>query len=163
MNDDHNLIDNSEIFSNSSKRISFKQIVVGSSDYDRELALRDLILRKPIGRTIFDDPLDLEVNDYHLGMYSNEDLIGILILTKLTDDIVKMRQVVVDSDYQKLGYGREMIRRIEKVAKELGYKKITLHSRKHVEAFYKQLGYETMGKEFIEVGMQHVEMQKDLV
>jgi len=43
-----------------------------------------------------------------------------------------------------------------------GYVHCTLHARLSAEAFYQKLGYVRRGREFIEVGIAHVCMAKDL-
>lgn len=143
--------------------IEYRIIEVNSSDYNKELELRDQVLRKPIGRSIKEDPIHLEVKDCHIGAFLGDRIVATLMLVKISETETKMRQVAVDREYQGLGIGAMMVKFAEEKALNLGYKKISLHGRKHVELFYTKLGYTTVGDEFIEVGMPHVAMFKDLV
>jgi len=146
----------------STKNYNYRKIEIDSTSYQEELKLRDEILRKPIGLSIYDDALIEELNDHHLGCFDHNALVGILLLKVMDNQTVKMRQVAIASLYQGQGLGAKLVSFGELYAKKLGYKKITLHGRKHVEDFYRKLGYLTVGDDFIEVGMPQVEMIKDL-
>jgi predicted GNAT family N-acyltransferase len=50
----------------------------------------------------------------------------------------------------------------EEVSKKMGYSKMILHARKVVVLFYQKQGYRTLGEEFLEVGIPHFKMEKDL-
>jgi predicted GNAT family N-acyltransferase len=50
----------------------------------------------------------------------------------------------------------------ENVARDRGYKKLSMHARKSAIGFYQKLGYEIVGEEFEEVTIPHYEMQKTL-
>lgn len=143
-------------------KLRFRHIDIKTDDYIKELELRDLVLRIPLGLSIKDDPLHEEVNDYHLGCFVGDQLVGILLLRELDETTVKMRQVGVNPKYQGLGIGKKLVKYGEEQALKLGYNKITLHGRKHVESFYKKLDYTRIGKEFVEVGIKHIKMIKDL-
>lgn len=49
---------------------------------------------------------------------------------------------------------------VEADVRKRDFKTIILHSRKTVAAFYQNLGYELTDKEFIEVTIPHVLMEK---
>ncbi len=48
------------------------------------------------------------------------------------------------------------------VARDAGYKKITMHARLTAIGFYKKLGYKTHGTEFLELSIPHYMMEKKL-
>lgn len=80
--------------------MEIKQIEFDSSDYHKELILRDEVLRKPLGMSLFDENLTMEATDVHFGAFVNDRLIAVLLLTKLTDTDIKMRQVAVDENFR---------------------------------------------------------------
>ena len=135
-----------------------------SEEYISELQLRNEILRKPLGLSIYFDNLSKEDKDYHVGAFLNEELVGCLVLTPLTDKEIKMRQVAVKESLQGLGIGKKLVAYSELISKENNYNKIMLNARKAVVEFYKKLGYEIIGKEFIEdsTGLLHLKMFKDI-
>jgi predicted GNAT family N-acyltransferase len=55
-----------------------------------------------------------------------------------------------------------MVQFSEKWANQNGYKIIDLHARKNVVPFYEKLGYHVEGDEFLEVGIPHLRMIKQL-
>jgi N-acetylglutamate synthase-like GNAT family acetyltransferase len=81
--------------------IEMRQIQFGTNEYKEELQLRNRVLRKPLGLSLFDENLTKEVNDFHIGAFDGKVLIGVLILSVLSEGEVKMRQVGVEG--QKRG------------------------------------------------------------
>lgn len=136
-----------------------RRIGFGSKEYEEELKLRDRILRRPIGLDLFAEDLTKENSDIHIGAFIDK-LIGVLILTKTDEESIRMRQVAVDESLRGCGVGRKMVEFCELEAKAEGYKRIHLHARKTVVEFYLKLGYKVIGKEFTEVGIPHLEMDK---
>jgi predicted GNAT family N-acyltransferase len=134
----------------------------GSSTYDDSLNIRDAVLRQPLGMSIFNENLDADRFDFHIGVFQNEQLVGCLILQPLKDGEMKMRQVAVRLHLQSLGIGKEMVQFAELFAMEKKCTKMVLNARKVVMVFYQKLGYETIGEEFTEVGIPHFKMQKHL-
>ena len=143
--------------------MEIKRIEFDSSDYQKELELRDEVLRKPLGMSLFDENLTAEVADVHLGAFVNDRLIAVLLLTKLSDTDIKMRQVAVDENFRSQKAGSKLVQIAETYAKNAGYRKIVLNARKTAVGFYEKLGYEKKGDMFTEVGIAHLKMQKCLI
>jgi len=137
-------------------------INVGSEEYSAELALRNELLRKPIGLDLYSEDLSKEGMDFHISAFSGGELVGCLILTPLGDEAFKMRQVAVKEKYQRRGIGTKLVEYSESYARENGYGRIVLAARKTAAGFYERLGYGVVGEEFIEVGMPHFKMAKDI-
>lgn len=135
-----------------------------SEEYYEAVELRNKVLREPIGLEFTDNDLKDEKNAIHIGCYlsKKEKLVGACFLTPLTDVTMKLRQMAVDTSYQKIGIGRELISFAENLALKKGYKYMYLHARKEALGFYQKLGYEREGEEFVEVGIPHFEMLKKL-
>lgn len=131
--------------------------------YQQELALRDKILRKPLGMSIYNDDLSCDEKDIHIGAFYDERLIGCILLSEIDCKTLKMRQVAVDEKYQGKGIGTDMVGFCEEHAYNSGYNKITMHARKTAGDFYLKLGYKIVGNEFEEVGIPHYIMEKAIV
>jgi predicted GNAT family N-acyltransferase len=50
----------------------------------------------------------------------------------------------------------------ENLARDRGYKILTMHARKNAIGFYEKMGYRTKGEEFQEVTIAHYVMEKKL-
>jgi predicted GNAT family N-acyltransferase len=135
----------------------------GSAEYEETVALRDDILRKPLGLQFTPELLGAESSDLHLACYNESGmLVGCLILTPAGDGVVKMRQVAVAGEMQGEGIGRAMVERSEEIARERGFREMTLHARESAVPFYERLGYDRIGERFEEVTIPHWAMRKGL-
>ena len=134
-------------------------LAYGTEAYRAELELRDLVLRRPLGQSIWDDCREGEENEIHLGAFEGEELVGTLILTP-EEGLWRMRQVAVRPDWQGKGAGRRLADFGEALAKERGAKGIYLHARETARGFYEPCGYRAVGEGFLERGIPHVGMEK---
>ncbi|WP_413557241.1 GNAT family N-acetyltransferase [Bdellovibrio sp. HCB209] len=142
--------------------IEVKEIKHASSEYQLEVNLRYEILRKPLGLTFSQEELRAEKDDIHLGAFRNKLLFGCLLLAKVNDSIIKMRQVAVQDHVQGTGVGRMLVEASEAKAKELGYKEMELNARETAVPFYLKLGYEIVGDTVGVAGLPHKKMRKSL-
>ena len=131
-----------------------------SPAYALAVALRRAVLRKPLGLEFTESQLASESTSHHLTAWEEDVLLGTLLLTPLEGGTVQMRQVAVDDRKQGVGIGRLMVVESEAEARRCGFTRIMLHARDTAVPFYKKLGYEEVGDEFIEVGVRHQEMEK---
>lgn len=141
-------------------KIEIREIKYGTEEYELEVALRDKILRKPLGLKFSKEQLAKESKDTHFGAFANNKLFGCLVLTPHTETTVKMRQVAVDSDVQGTGIGRQLVAECEAKAKKMGFTEIILSARDTAVPFYLKLGYEIVGEPFVEVNIPHRKMRK---
>ena len=139
-----------------------KKIKYNSPEYQKVLFLRDKILRKPLGLSLFDEDLSQDKDQLIYGVFSRERLVACLQLVPMENNIYKLRQMVVDTTFQRKGLGRKLIDFVERDLSKKQAKEIVLHARKSAVGFYKKLGYEISSEEFIEVGIPHFKMHKYL-
>jgi predicted GNAT family N-acyltransferase len=139
-------------------------IEFGTPGFDEAVRLRYEILRKPLNLDFSAEDIALEYDSVHLGCYASAtgELLGVLILKKIDNQVVKMRQVAVAANVQSQGVGSYMVKHSEHVARDLGFQVIELHAREQAVAFYKKLGYQPAGSTFQEVGIPHLFMSKKL-
>lgn len=133
-----------------------------SPEYDEAVALRTEVLRKPLNMEFSPDQLAREYADFHFGLWDNEGLNATLTLTDLGEDIIKMRQVAVSFQKQGQGMGGNLVKFCEIWAANKGYARMVLHARETAVKFYLNLGYNTVGDQFEEVGIPHLKMEKRL-
>ena len=140
--------------------VDIRIITYGSDDYNAELQLRDKVLRKPLGMSLFDEDLLRDKADIHIAAFYENILVGCLLLLPVTESILKMRQVAVDETFRSKGLGGMMVVFAEKYAQNHGFKKIELHARETAVAFYQKHKYAITGNQFFEVGIPHRKMLK---
>lgn len=142
--------------------LSIRIIDHGSAEYDQTVALRDEILRRPLGLTFSPESLAAEVSDVHIACYRDGRLAGCLILSPVGDGSLKMRQVAVDAEAQGSGIGRALVEYSEEYARRRGFGEITMHARDTAVQFYLKLGYEQVGEPFVEVSIPHRKLCKSI-
>jgi predicted GNAT family N-acyltransferase len=133
-----------------------------SPEYAATVALRDQVLRKPLGLCFSDEQLRAESADHHVACFRDGGLVACLVLTPVSGDTVRMRQVSVASDCQRQGIGTALVLHAQCFATGLGYCEMTAHARETAVPFYRRLGYTVIGDRFIEVGIPHVAVRKSL-
>lgn len=140
-----------------------KEIKYGSEEYTAELKLRDEVLRKPLGMSLYIENLEGEKQDTHIGAFINNNLVGVLILTKLSSEDIKMRQFAVAEAFRTQKIGTEMVYFAEEYLINNGYTTIVLNARKSAAGFYEKLGYEKISAEFLEINIPHYKMRKCII
>lgn len=135
-------------------------ITYGSDEYAAELQLRDRVLRKPLGMSLFDEDLARDKADIHIAAFYDNVLVGCLLLLPVAENVLKMRQVAVDEAFRSKGLGSRLVNFAEEYAQEHGYKKIELNAREIAIAFYQRHNYIVTGEQFFEVGIPHRKMLK---
>ncbi len=133
-----------------------------SPEYDEAVSLRYEVLRKPLGLEFTAQQLAEEFADVHIGAWTRDGMVGTLIMSQLDHGMVKMRQVAVSEGVQSQGVGSALVRFSEHWAISKGFTKLVLHARDTAVPFYKKLGYKSIGDAFVEVGITHQKMGKDL-
>lgn len=135
----------------------------GTSQYQQMVDLRMEILRKPLGLHFTQEDLDNEKEDILIGAFEDDDMVACCILTKVNPELCKLRQMAVHQKMQRNGVGHAIMQFAENVARDAGFKTMTMHARKSAEVFYEKQGYAAYGDEFIEVTIPHIEMRKKLI
>jgi predicted GNAT family N-acyltransferase len=143
-------------------KITYKTVEHGTVEYALSIALRDRVLRRPLGLYFTPAQLREERNEFHLSAWVGNRLLACLVLKPLDAFTIKMRQVVVEEGYQGSGIGKNMVIWSENFAREHLFQKMVLHARDTAVAFYAHLGYEAVGEPFNEVSIPHQAMQKTL-
>ena len=98
-----------------------KKITYDSPLYKETLALRDRILRQPLGLQFTPAELEKDKYDTHFCLLVDGKVAACLILTETENRRMKMRQVAVDTPKQGTGLGRELSEAAEKYARDKGF------------------------------------------
>lgn len=141
----------------------FREFDVFCADYIRSIALRDIILRKPFGLSL-SEMLPIPERAYrHFGLFLPGGAIVATVMAAPTDTAeVRIRQMAVANEHQGQGLGRRVLTMAENALIDSGTLKFVLHARDHAVGFYEKLGYVKKGDPFLEVGIVHWCMVKEL-
>lgn len=142
--------------------MSFKQLKFNSEDYRQVLVLRNDYLWKPLGLNLLKQDLSEEESDFHFAWELDEKIVASAIITG-RGDVVKLRQMVVHPDFQGRKIGKKLLCKIEDFMISKGSARIELHSQIPAKGFYGNLGYKETGEEFIEAGIPHQKMFRNLL
>ncbi|WP_407703013.1 GNAT family N-acetyltransferase [Virgibacillus tibetensis] len=97
----------------------------------------------------------------HFIGYENNEPIAASRL-RFVEGYGKLERICVLKNHRGKSHGRQIILAMEKLISSKGYSKAKLNAQTHAENFYQRLGYKTISGEFLDAGIPHVTMVKDL-
>lgn len=133
-----------------------------STEYWQMVQLRNDILRRPLGLNFTKEELETEDKHILIGAFEDDYMLGCCMLVDEGAGKVRLRQMAVLNDLQGKGIGRVLMNFAENIARDRGYKNITMHARKNALGFYEKMGYKVAGSEFTEITIPHFVMEKKL-
>lgn len=142
--------------------MALKIIEHGSAEYQKMVGLRDNVLRKPLGLIFTPDELEGEKENILIGAFEDDDILGCCMLVEENSRVIRLRQMAVLNNLQGKGVGRAIMNFAENIARDRGYKVLSMHARKNATGFYEKMGYKVIGDEFTEVTIPHYLMEKNL-
>ncbi len=145
-----------------SMELTVTDVEPGSQPYRDCLALREAVMRAPLGLPILPEDLALDEESFHLAALINDKVAGTVALKPLGGGRVKLRQMAVHPECQRAGIGSCLVESAEELARMEGFTAIELHARMTALGFYEKMGYAAQGKQFTEHGIPHVKMMKRL-
>lgn len=140
----------------------FREITYGSDAYRGECDLRQEVLRRPLGLSLYDEDLSAEAHQMHFGLFHDGGMLACIIAVPVSPSEVKLRQMAVSPRMQGQGYGRRLMEMLEAELASRGYVTLCLHARASAVEFYVRLGYHCTGSEFLELGIPHLKMCRRL-
>ncbi|MBE4909448.1 GNAT family N-acetyltransferase [Bacillus luteolus] len=123
-----------------------------------------------VRRIVFIDeqqvPEEEEIDQYekdatHVVLYEDNQPIGAGRFRSL-DGIGKIERICVLKEFRNKGAGKVIMDKMEEIAKGKGISKLKLNAQTHAEKFYLNLGYTTTSDIFMDAGIPHVTMIKEL-
>lgn len=142
--------------------MALKILDYGSVEYHQMVKLRDDLLRRPLGLTFSPNELENEKDNMLIAAFEDEEMLGCCMLVEEKSDTVRLRQMAVLNDLQGKGIGRALMGFAENLARDRGYRTISMHARKNTVLFFEKMGYKTVGDEFVEITIPHYIMEKKL-
>ena len=123
-----------------------------------------------VRKTVFVDeqdvPLEEEIDAYedeaeHFVMYHEGSPIAAGRF-RFVDGYGKVERICVLQEARKTGAGKAIMNAIEKYAREKDIHKLKLNAQTHALPFYAGLGYEIVSEDFMDAGIPHKTMVKEL-
>jgi N-acetylglutamate synthase-like GNAT family acetyltransferase len=142
--------------------MGLKQIDYGTPEYRQMVKLREDILRKPLGMQLLPNELEHEKGDILLAAFDEDKILACCVLTPISKDTVRLRQMAVQNNLQGKGIGASIMSFAETIARDKDYKNLMMHARDSSIGFFEKLGYKIKGEEFMEVNLPHHIMEKKL-
>jgi predicted GNAT family N-acyltransferase len=134
----------------------------GSEGYRACLELRRVVLREPLGLDWSEADLAEEEREWQFGGWEGDEVVACLSARWLGEKRVKLRQMAVGLNRQGAGLGRNLVEEILEILAREGAEEVELHAREPVLEFYEKLGFEAVGERFVEVGLPHRRMKRQI-
>ncbi len=112
-----------------------------SSLYTQTLALRDEILRRPLGLSIYDENLSYEVENIFFGALENGKLIGTLNYFVKEPQTAQLCAFAVKNERQKSGIGSQLVVQLFDELQQLNFEKCIVEARDTAVGFYQKQGF----------------------
>lgn len=146
-------------FTKSQDNIHFGIVEYGSEDYNKAVALREEILRKPLGLFFTQEELEQEKEHVHIAGFLGQEMCATAVLVPDGNEM-KMQRVALKASFQGKGIGSCLMRFCEEYAQKHRFQSIYCHARETAVRFYLKNGYRQEGEPFDEDGIPHHKMRK---
>ena len=97
----------------------------------------------------------------HLGLFHDNKLITVVSLFEYGDEL-QFRKFATDSQYQLMGFGKQMLAYVLDYAKEKQFKKVWCNARSSASKFYQIFGFLETDETFSKNGIDYVIMELKL-
>ncbi|KRG15979.1 GNAT family N-acetyltransferase [Lederbergia galactosidilytica] len=111
-------------------------------------------------------PLELEIDEFenesaHFILYNHDKPIGAGRF-RMVEDFGKIERICILSSSRALGAGKKVMEAIEGFARKKAIQQLKLHAQITAIPFYEKLGYMVCSEEFMDAGIPHKTMTKQL-
>lgn len=112
-------------------------------------------------KIICQDLDDMDKESLHCFFYDGERVTAYLRAFKSGDDSAVIGRVLTLE--HKKGMGSQLMQKsIDEIKNYFKINKICVHAQKQAEKFYEKMGFKTVSGEYLEEGVVHVTMEKDV-
>ena len=132
-----------------------------TTDLDTVLAIRRVVFIEEQGISFEDEVDGKDPTAIHLLASNDGQPVGTARLL-LSDGVGKIGRVAVLKEARGRGLGRDLVLFAVEEFRHRGARQATLGAQTHALGFYEALGFTAVGPEFLDAGMPHREMVRDL-
>lgn len=138
------------------------KLVTTEDDRNRAFSLRKEVFVKEQGV-----PLSLELDEHdetaiHFIVNNGDQTIAAARLREIEPKVGKVERVCVLSDYRGKRLGVLIMDTVEKHANALDFKNLKLNAQSYAVPFYEKLNYSVTSPEFMDAGIPHRAMEKNI-
>lgn len=144
------------------RTVVIERIAVGSPAYDGAVALRDRVLRVPLGRPSARVELERDRTGEHFAAIEEGAVIGTLALYAEEPGTNRLRSMAVAPEAQGRGVGAALVAFAERAAIANGAGIIEAEARTSALPFYQACGLEIKSEEYISHSVTHRWVRKEL-
>jgi predicted GNAT family N-acyltransferase len=105
---------------------------------------------------------DADAAAAHAVALAAGQVVGTGRLVRRGPETVQIGRMAVDLSWRRQGVGGRIIDYLEAQARAQGMRRSFLHAQEYVKAFYAAHGYREHGQVFLDAGIRHIEMRKEL-
>jgi GNAT superfamily N-acetyltransferase len=127
---------------------ALREVVFGSDGYKQTLAIRDAVLRKPIGMELRAKDTAFDPGDFHFAAFDGAVAVGCVLFTPRENGVIQLRQMAVLGSHRGRDIGTQLVRLAERISVERGFATVETRAWKSAEGFYRKLGYESLAHIF---------------
>jgi predicted GNAT family N-acyltransferase len=103
------------------------------------------------------DEYDYDSSIHILGQYNQEPIAAGRI--RLIDKYAKLERLAVRKNFRGKGFGLDLLKYMMDVSIKKGVSSIKIHAQVRLRDFYKKVGFQEFGDEFIEANIRHIAME----
>ena len=112
-------------------------------------------------------PEELEIDEresssLHAVLYDAGKAIATVRIYPFKPNVYKVQRVAVLKDYRSQGIGRRLMQEVEKKVQMQKNQQLILDSQNYAIPFYEKLGYGILSSEFMDAGIPHHTMIKNI-
>ena len=131
------------------------------AEIEDALALRQRVFAGEQGVPVEADRDGRDDEAVHLVALEDGSVIGTCRLV-FRGPVVRLGRMAVEFERRGRGVGRALLEEVDRCARAAGASRISLHAQTHARSLYARGGYEPRGDVFVEEGIPHVAMEKQL-
>jgi predicted GNAT family N-acyltransferase len=111
----------------------------------------------------------LYADEFDGNEYSSTNFIATIVdepiataRVRFSNGYAKVERLAVRKAYRGKKIGKGLFDYILKYVDELGYRKIVIHAQAYLLVFYESIGFVKIGDMFVEAGIEHYYMEKNI-
>ena len=138
------------------------KLVVTEAEMEAALAVRMRVFVAEQSVPAEEELDDEDATATHVIARHNELVIGTGRLLIRAEGTCQIGRMAVDQPWRRQGVGGQLLLYLEQEARSQGMSQVMLHAQEYVKGFYAAHGYLERGELFLEAGIPHIEMRKEI-
>lgn len=137
------------------------KFLTGLTDDEKNIRHEVFVTEQGFNESEEFDGIDDECD--HIIIYVDNEAAACCRYFKYDKNSYTIGRVAVIEDFRGMGLGEMLMDAAEDVIRSLGAEKIIVHSQTRVKGFYKKCRYKEVGEPFLDGGIKHIMMEKQLI